>query len=104
MPKAKTKTKSVKLPCELLELVEKHGKGKSPGKVLLAAYRDYLNLYYFAKKISAKNGSDLDSVTGIIQEYMHRRDEKISDLEVRIEEVRTVALGLKIFFTKVKQP
>lgn len=95
--KTKTKTKAVKIPLELADLLEKRNSSKPPGEVLLEIYKDYLRLEEFAsaKRNPAQYGA---KVSDIIIQY----DERIDAFEEKLKEVSTMMQGLKIFFTKIK--
>lgn len=97
------KSKSVKIPLELLELLEKRGDGKPPGEVLLEIYRDYQKLEEIAVDIARHKNQDIKdkTVSEIIVQFLVDEQSRLSEFKGSIEEFRKMIDGLSIYFSMV---
>lgn len=96
------KSKNVKIPLELVEIIEKRSSGRPPGEVLLEIVKDYVILEDYARSVNKKQAGKA-SVSEIIIGYYDEQDVKIVELQHNINEVQTMLKGLEIYFTKVKK-
>lgn len=94
------KSKNVKIPLELIELIEKRSGARTVGEVLLETFKEYELLEGLANSIR-KNRKNLNKAS--IYEVFLDRDQRINKLQEEIDEVKTMLKGLEIFFTKVKK-
>lgn len=94
------KSKNVKIPLELVDMIEKRSGGKPPGEVLFEIYKEYELIEGLASSIRA-NKKNL--VKASVYEVLLDRDQKINELQTQIDEVKMMLKGLEIFFTKVKK-
>jgi len=96
------KSKNIKVPLELLELIQNRTKDGPPGQVLLEIVKDYTVLEDYARSVNKQQASKA-SVSEIIMGYYHEQDTNIAEVEKSITELKTMLKGLEIYFTKVKK-
>lgn len=93
-------SKNVKIPLELVEIIEKRFPDKTVGEGLFEIYKEYELLEGLALSIKA-NRKDLEKAT--VYEVMVDRDNRINELQTQIDELKTMLQGMEIFFKKVKK-
>ena len=93
-------SKNVKIPLELVELIDKRSGGRPPGEVLFEIYKEYELVEGLASSIR-KNRKNLDKAS--VYEVFLERDQMIDELKEQVDEVKMMLKGLEIFFTKVKK-
>lgn len=96
------KSKNIKVPLELLELIQNRTKGGPPGQVLHEIVKDYVNIEKYARSLKLKQ-TGKESVSEIIIRYYDHQDANIADVKGQIDEVKTMLKGLEIYFTKFKK-
>ena len=96
------KSKNIKVPLELLELIQNRTKDGPPGQVLLEIVKDYTVLEDYARSVNKQHASKA-SVSEIIIGYYREQDMNIAEVEKSITELKTMLKGLEIYFTKVKK-
>jgi hypothetical protein len=97
------KSKNVKLPQELLELLEKRGITKNPGEALLTLCKEYEKIEALAKCVDKTADLSKVSVFEVLTSYMESGKKRYEDLQTSINDLRTMFKGLEMFFMKVKQ-
>ncbi|MDP2217171.1 MAG: hypothetical protein Q8J68_07800 [Methanolobus sp.] len=95
------KTKSIKIPIELIEYLEKHNDGRPPGEVLLDIVKDYQRIERAAAIIAPGKLTGTNAAE-IFADYLIEYNNKITGIEASIKELGTMVQGLKLFFEKVK--
>lgn len=93
-------SKNVKIPLELVEIIEKRIPDKTVGEALFEIYKEYALLEGLAESIKM-NRKDLEGAT--VYEVMVDRDNRINELQTQIDELKTMLQGMEIFFKKVKK-
>jgi len=93
------KSKNVKLPFELVEIIEKRNTGSPPGQLLLEIVKDYTVLEDYARSVNKQQVSKA-SVSEIIIGYYHEQDKNIAEVNDSIEELKTMVKGLEIYYKK----
>lgn len=100
------KTKSVKLPIELIEAIENHkddtGDGRPVGEVLAEIVRDYEKIKRAAAIIAPGKLTGTNAAE-IFADYLIEYNNKLTGIEVSIKELGTMVQGLKLFFEKVRK-
>lgn len=94
-----SKSKNVRLPMELVEIIEKHDPDKPPGEVLLEIVKDYVVLEEYARKLKMKQ-TGKESLSDIIIKYQDFQDANTAQVQKNIDELKTMIKGLELFFTK----
>jgi len=94
------KSKGIKIPLELVESLEKRNTGRPPGETLLDIYKEYELIENFTSSIRA-NRKDLQKAS--VYDIIVDRDNRINEMKVEINELKTMFQGLQIFFTKVQK-
>lgn len=98
------KSKGIKIPMELVEILEKRSNGRTPGEKLHEIYKQYELIENFAISITV-NRKDLEKAT--VYEKIRRTitdgEEQLKGFQTKIDELYTMLKGLEIFFTKVKK-
>lgn len=99
------KTKSVKLPIELIEYLEKRNDNRPPGEVLLGIVKDYEQLEEYAKCIAEQKKIDLKNtaISDVFKLYISEESTKIEGFKKSIDELKTIVSGLRLFFEKSKE-
>lgn len=100
------KTKSVKLPVELVEALEKRKdtiKDTRPiGELLGDMVKDYERIERAAAIIAPGKLTGTNSAE-IFADYLIKYNDKITEVEVKIGELGTMVRGLKMFFEKIRK-
>ena len=94
------KSKTIRLPLQLVESLEKRNPGKPPGEVLLDIYKEYELLEGFVSSIRM-NRKDLERAS--VYEIVVDRDRSINDLRAETNDLKKMLEGMQIFFTKVRK-
>lgn len=100
-----SKSKSVKIPLELLELLEKRKPvdDRVPGEQLLEIVREYMVLEKFADAMSKEiDETENGTVSEVITKYITEGTERMVNMQKSLDELKTMIQGLKTFFTKVQ--
>lgn len=100
-----SKSKSVKIPRELLELLEKRKPvdDRAPGEQLLEIVRDYMELEKFADAMCEQvDGLEDATISEVIMKYITGGKERMINMQKSLDELKTMIQGLQTFFTKVK--
>ena len=98
------KSKSVKLPAELIDALEKRKDKGPPGEVLLAIVKDYELLEAYAKHISSQDHvNHMIDVSGVMKQFISDTGAKIDQFIKSYDELKAMVLGLRMFFDKSKE-
>jgi hypothetical protein len=99
------KSKNVKIPVELEELVKSRAPDVPPGETLFAIYKEYEKLEALAKCVTNK---DIDmsktSVYEVLKTYIDLWGTKFDGYHASIDELKTMLKSLERFFTIIKSP
>lgn len=90
------KSKAVKLPLELVELIEKRDPDRPPGDVLFGIVKDYIDLEDYAKTKEIVI-NDKESLSNVIKKAYEGKVEYADKLIKRIDDLGKVIEGLDIF-------
>lgn len=100
------KTKSVKLPTELIEALEKRKDAtmdsRPIGELMEDIVRDYERIERAAAIIAPGKLTGTNAAE-IFADYLIEYNNKITGIEVSVKELGTMVQGLKMFFEKVKK-
>lgn len=97
------KTKNVKIPLELLDLIEKrNGSGKPPGEVMLDIMKEYLYLETVARRLTNAGETDKINIPEAIDKVFADTKNDLERMKKEHDEFKTMLQGLQLFFTKVK--
>lgn len=98
------KSKGVKLPAELIEILEKRNDSRSPGEVLLAIVKDYEQIEMYAKHISGQDHvNHMIAVSDVMKQFISDTGSKIDQFIKSIEDLQTMISGLRMFFDRSKE-
>jgi len=97
------KSKNVKLPMELLELIKKRNGAKPPGEVLLEIVKEYEYLESVARRVTGAKETDPINISESIEKFFEKTLNELDQLRKGHDEYRTMLQGLNLFFTKIKQ-
>lgn len=103
--RGKMKTKSVKIPLELIEYLEKHNDGRPPGEVLLDLAKDYQRLREgIGAAIAAQKKVSIDgyNLSGAVIQYVVEERQQIETFQKDLSELKMMVMGLKLFFEKIR--
>lgn len=90
------KTKAIKIPIQLEEIVRENEKDDRPiGKILLETYKDYLELKKFAKILSDVQGIKEGTVSNIVITHLENVRKKNEEIRKTLEELRTYVQKLR---------
>jgi len=95
------KSKAVKIPVEVIDLIKENEGDIPPGEVLQSTYHEFIKLKALADALSDMDGEDTGrSVSDII--IVHIKDEsgKYEKFDKSLMELSTMVQGLSIFFKK----
>lgn len=92
-------SKNVKIPIELLEIVEKRGNGRPPGETLLDIVKDYVDIENYVRSLKLKQTGN-ERVSEVIKRYYDQQDSNIDEVKTSIEELKSLVKGLDKFYTK----
>lgn len=92
-------SKNVKLPQELVEIIEKRINGRPPGETLLEIVKDYVDIENYVRSLKLKQ-TGKERVSEVIIRYYDQQDSNIDEVKKSIEELKSLVKGLKIFYTK----
>lgn len=91
-------SKNVKLPQELVEIIEKRSNGRTPGETLLEIVKDYVEIEKYVRSLKLKQtGSERVSET--IIRYYDQQDSNIKEVKESIDELKSLVKGLEKFYT-----
>jgi len=95
------KSKAVKIPVELIDLIKNTEGDKTPGEVLLNAYTEYLKLQALADVLADMNGSGSGyPVSDVIIMHVKEESTKYEKFDESLTELSAMVQGLSIFFKK----
>jgi predicted CopG family antitoxin len=92
-------SKNVKIPLELLEIIEKRGNGRPPGETLLEIVKDYVEIENYVRSLKLKQTGN-ERVSEVIRRYYDQQDSNINEVKNSIDELKSLVKGLEIFYTK----
>jgi len=93
------KSKNVKIPLDLVELIEKRDPDRPVGEVLFDIVKDYVALEEYANSLKIdKVGKE--PVSSILIRYHNFQDANRTDVQKEIEELKSMISGAEKFFTK----
>ncbi len=93
------KSKTIRIPFELVEIIENRDPGKQPGDALLEIVKDYVNIENYARSLKLKQTGN-EPVSEIIIRYHDWQDANTANVKEQIIELKTMIKGLEIFYTK----
>lgn len=93
------KSKNVKIPLELVEIIEKRSNGRTPGEALLEIVKDYVSLEDYARHLKLKL-TGKENVSEIMIRYYGEQDANIAEIKESINELKTMVRGLEIYYKK----
>jgi len=100
-PECVTKSKAVKLPVKLIDLIKGTEGDKPPGEVLLNAYTEYLKLKTLADVLADMDGKDTGRpVSDVIIMHVKEESSKYEKFDESLTELSAMVQGLSIFFKK----
>jgi len=92
-------SKNVKLPQELVEIIEKRSNGRTPGETLLDIVKDYVDIENYVRSLKLKQ-TGKERVSEAIIRYYDQQDSNIDEVKKSIDELKSLVKGLEIFYTK----
>lgn len=93
------KSKNVKIPVELVELIVKRDPDRPPGEVLLDIVNDYLKLEDYARSLKLEL-TGKETVSEILIKYHKWQDENTESVKKQIDELKSMIKGTEKFFTE----
>jgi len=93
------KSKAVKIPVELIDLIKGTEGDKPPGEVLQNAYTEYLKLKTLADVLADTEGSGYP-VSDVIIMHVKEESSKYEKFDESLTELSAMVQGLSIFFKK----
>lgn len=102
MPSNNNKSKNIKVPLELEELVKKRAPDAPPGETLLAIYKEYEYLETVARRVTGAGEKDKINITEAIDKFFANTKSEVEQLRKSSIEMETMIKGLQLFFTKIK--
>lgn len=93
------KSKAVKIPVELIDLIKETEGDTPPGEVLLSTYIEYLKLKELADVLSDGKGTGR-RVSDIIIMHVKEESSKYEKFDQSLTELSAMVQGLSIFFKK----
>ena len=95
------KSKAVKIPVKLLDIIKETEGDKPPGEVLQNTYIEYMKLKTLADVLSDMGGKDTGRlVSDIILMHVKGESSKYEKFDKSLTELSTMVQGLSIFFKK----
>lgn len=100
-----SKSKNVKLPLELIEILEKHPGDQPAGEKLLVMVKDHERLEAIAADIARQKKLDLSKTTPaqVIVDYITDGNIKFNQMQEAINELKIMVEGLEIYLKKIKE-
>lgn len=93
------KSKNVKIPLELVEIIDKRTNGRTPGEALLEIVLDYVALEDYARSLKLKL-TGKESVSEIMIRYYEEQGTNIAEIRESLNELKTMVRGLEIYYKK----
>lgn len=93
------KSKNVKIPLGLVELIEKRDPGRPPGEVLEEIVNDYVKIEDYAKSLKL-DLTGKEKLSEILIKYHNFQDANTADVKKQIAELKTMIDGTEKFFTR----
>ncbi len=93
------KSKNVKIPLELIEIIEKRNQDKPPGEVLFEIMKDYVALEDYARSLKLEL-TGKESLSETLIRYHKFQDENTADVKKQVDELKNMIKGMEMFFTK----
>lgn len=92
-------SKTVKIPLELVEIIEKRSNGRTVGEALLEIVKDYVSLEDYARSLKLKL-TGKENVSEILIRYYEDQGANIAEVKESINELKTMVRGLDIYYKK----
>lgn len=96
------KSKNIKIPMELVQLIEKRAPDAPPGETLLAIYKEYEYLETVARRVTGAKENDPIKISEAIDKFFKDTQDDLDKLRKSSVEMETMIKGLQLFFTKIK--
>ena len=93
------KSKNVRIPLELVEILESRKPDKPLGEVLFDIVKDYVALEDYTRSLELKQ-TGKESVSEIIIRHHDWQDKNTAEVKKSIDELKIMIKGMEIFFTK----
>jgi hypothetical protein len=97
------KSKNIKIPIELEELVKKRAPDAPPGETLLAIYKEYEYLETVARRVTNAKENEPIKISEAIEQFFANTQNELAELRKSHDDFRIMLQGIQMFFTKVKQ-
>jgi len=90
------KSKNVKLPMELLDLIKKRNGAKPPGEVLLAIYKEYEYLESVARRVTGAKENDPINISESIEKFFEDIHVEMDHLRKSHDDFKLMLQGIQL--------
>lgn len=92
-------SKNVKIPVELVELIEKRSGGRPPGEVLFEIVNDYVKFENYVLSLKF-NLTGKETMSELVIRVNELQKANMADVQKQITDLKTMLQGMEMWFTR----